>query len=113
MGLSWEEVIWDQEKRIMRRFLIRTHHEILLADQIEEVIDGHVACTRQKKNTHRILVGKPEGKRSFGRPRHGVEVNVKMNFQEMGCEGMDRINLAKNKDMLWTVENIVINLGIP
>jgi hypothetical protein len=60
---------------------------------------GHVACTRQNINKHRILMGKPEGKRSFGRPRHGGEVNFNMDFQEIGCEDMDRINLAKNWDM--------------
>jgi len=45
---------------------------------------GHVACTRQKINTHRIFMGKSEGeKRSFGRPRHGGVVNVSIDFQEM------------------------------
>jgi hypothetical protein len=73
---------------------------------------GHVACTRQKINTHRNLMGKPEGKRSFGRPRHGGEVSVNMGFQEMGCENMDRIYLAKNRDMWWAVVNMVMNLGI-
>jgi hypothetical protein len=74
---------------------------------------GHVACTRQKINTHRILMVKPEGKRSFGRLRHGGEVNVNMDFQGIECEDMDRINLAKNRDMWWAVVNIVLNLGIP
>jgi hypothetical protein len=61
---------------------------------------------------HRILMGKHEGKRSFGRPRHGGEVNFNMDFQETGCEDMYRINLAKNRDMWWTVVNMVMNLGI-
>jgi len=56
-------------------------------------------------------MGKPEGKISFGRPRHGDEVNVNMDFQEMGGEDMDRINLAKNRDMWWAVVNMVMNLG--
>jgi hypothetical protein len=74
---------------------------------------GHVACARQKINTHRILMGKPEGKRAFGRTRHGGEFNVNMDFQETGCEDMDRINLAKNRDMWWAVVNMVMNIGIP
>jgi len=74
---------------------------------------GHVACTRQNINTHRILMGKPEGKRSFGRPGHGGEVNFNMDFQEIGCEDMDRINLAKNRDMWWAGVNMVMNLGVP
>jgi hypothetical protein len=36
-----------------------------------------------------------------------------MDFQEIGCEDMDRINLAKNRDMWWVVVNVVMNLGIP
>ena len=35
----------------------------------------------------RVLVGKPEGKRPLGRPRHRWEDNIKMNLQEVGCEG--------------------------
>jgi hypothetical protein len=42
---------------------------------------------------YRVLVGKPEGKRTLGRPRHRWENSIKMDLQEMGCEGMDWINL--------------------
>jgi len=56
---------------------------------------------------------KPEGKISFGRPRHGGEVNVNMDLYEIGCEDMDRINVAKNRDVWWAVVNVVMNLGIP
>jgi hypothetical protein len=40
------------------------------------------------------LVGRPEGKRPFVRPRHRWEDNIKMDLQEMGCRGMDWIELA-------------------
>jgi hypothetical protein len=36
-----------------------------------------------------ILVGKPEGKRLLGRPRHAWEYNIKIDLQKIGCEGMD------------------------
>ena len=36
-----------------------------------------------------VLVGKPEGKRSLGRPRRGWEDNIKIVLQEVGCGGMD------------------------
>jgi len=49
-------------------------------------------------------MGKPEGKISFGRPRHGGEFNVNMDFQEIGCEDMVRINLAKNRDLVGCCE---------
>jgi hypothetical protein len=51
---------------------------------------GHVASMREKKNDYKILVGKPEGKRSPGRPRHTWEDNIKIDLREMGCNsGLD------------------------
>jgi hypothetical protein len=41
-----------------------------------------------------LLVGKPEGKRTLGRPRRGWEDNIKMDLQEVRCGGMDWIDLA-------------------
>jgi hypothetical protein len=41
---------------------------------------GHVAHTGEKRNAYRVLVGKPEGKRSLGRPRHRWEDNIKMDL---------------------------------
>jgi len=43
---------------------------------------------------YRVLVGKPEGKRVLGRPRRRWEDNIKMDLQEMGCGGMDCIELG-------------------
>ena len=46
-----------------------------------------------------FLVGKPEGKRPRGRPRHRWEDNIKMDLQEVGCGGeMDWIDLAQDRD---------------
>ena len=47
---------------------------------------------------YRVLVGKPEGKRPLGRPRYRWEDNIKMDLQEVGCECMDWIDLAQNRD---------------
>jgi len=41
---------------------------------------GHVACMREDRGVHRVLVGKPEGKRPLGRPRHRWEDNIKMDL---------------------------------
>ena len=38
---------------------------------------------------YRVLVGKPEGKRPLGRPRHRWEDNIKMDLQEVGCGGIE------------------------
>jgi hypothetical protein len=45
---------------------------------------GHVACMEEERGVHRVLVGKPEGKRTMGRPRHRWENNIKMVVQEVG-----------------------------
>ena len=47
------------------------------------------------KGLHRVLVGKPGGKRSLGRPRRRWDDNIKMDFGEVGCGGMDWIELAQ------------------
>jgi len=43
----------------------------------------------ERRGVYTVLVGKPEGTRSLGRPRHGWEDNIKMDLQEVGCRGMD------------------------
>jgi len=50
---------------------------------------GHVAHMKDRRNIYRVLVGKPEGKRPLGRPRHRWEDNIKMDLQELECGGMD------------------------
>jgi hypothetical protein len=44
------------------------------------------------------LEGKPEGKRQFGRTRHRWEDNIKIDLQEVGCGGIDWIELAQDKE---------------
>ena len=55
---------------------------------------GHEACMGERRGIYRVLVGKPEGKRPLGRPRHEWGNNNKMDLQEVGCGGMDWIKLA-------------------
>ena len=58
-------------------------------------------------------MGKPEGKRPLGRPRHRWEENIKMALQEVGCGVMDWIELAQNRDRWRTLVNAVMNLRVP
>jgi hypothetical protein len=66
----------------------------------------------EKRGICRVLVGKPEGKRPLGRPRHRWEDNIKINLQEVRCEGMDWIYLAQDRDGWQTFVNAVMNLRV-
>ena len=59
---------------------------------------GHVAFVGERRGAYRVLVGKPEGERPLGRPRHSWECNIKMDLQEVECGGIDWIDLAQDKD---------------
>ena len=58
-------------------------------------------------------MGKPEGKIPLGRPRRRWEDNIKMDLQEVGCGGMDWIELDPDRNRWRALVNAVMNLGIP
>jgi hypothetical protein len=60
-----------------------------------------------------VLAGKPEEKRELGRPRSRREDNINMGLQEVGCGGMDWIDLAQDRDRLWALMNAIMNLRAP
>jgi len=67
----------------------------------------------ERRGVYSVLVGKPEGKSSLGRPRHRWDNNIKMDLQEVGCVGMDWIELAQGRGILWALVNAVMNLRVP
>jgi len=74
---------------------------------------GHVACMSEERGVYRVLVGKLEGKRPIGRPRHRWVDNIRMALQEVGCGYMDWIGLAQDRARWRTLVSAVMNLGVP
>ena len=74
---------------------------------------GHVARMGEKRVLYRVLVGKSEGKRPLGRPRLSWKDNIKMELQEVGCEDMDWIYVAQDRDRWQALVNVVMNFRFP
>jgi hypothetical protein len=72
---------------------------------------GHVDRMGEKRNAYRLMVGKPERKRSLGRPRRRWVNNIKIDLLEIGWGGVDRIGLAQDRDNWRVLVNAVMNFG--
>ena len=73
---------------------------------------GHVARMGEVRVVHRVLVGKPEGKRPLGRPRRNWEDNIKMDLQEMGGGCGDWMELAQDRDRWRALVSTVMNFRV-
>ena len=62
---------------------------------------------------YKVLAGKPEGKRSLGRPRRRWKENIKMDLRELGCDAGDWIDLAQYRDQWRAYVKAITNLWIP
>ena len=65
------------------------------------------------RGVYRVLVGIPLGKRPLGRARRRWEDNIKMDFQEVGCGGIDWIELSQDRGRWRALVNAVMNLRVP
>ena len=73
---------------------------------------GHVARMGERRGVYKVLVGKSEGERPLGRPRHRWEDNIKMDLQEVEFGGMDWVELAEDRCRWPALVNVVMNLRV-
>jgi hypothetical protein len=74
---------------------------------------GHVASMGEGRGVYRVLVRRPEGKRSSGRPRRRWEDNIKMDLREIGIDGTNWIQLAQDRVQWRAYVNTAMNLRVP
>ena len=74
---------------------------------------GHVARMGEDRGVHRVLVGKPEGKRPLGRPRRRWEDNIKMDLQEVEGGHGDWMELAQDRDRWRALVGTVRDFRVP
>ena len=74
---------------------------------------AHVARMGEDRGVHRVLVGKPEGKRPLGRPRRSWEDNIKMDLQEVGVGRGNWMELAQDRDRWRALVGTVREFRVP
>ena len=83
-------------------------------DKIEKnEMGGACSAYGEGRVVYRVLVGKPERKRPLGRPRPRWVDNIKIYLQEVGCEGMDWIEIAQDRESWRALVNALMNLWVP
>jgi hypothetical protein len=60
-----------------------------------------------------FLVGKSEEKRPLSKPRRRWEDNIKTELQEVGCGGIEWIEVTQDKDRWWALANAAMNIQVP
>ena len=74
---------------------------------------GHVARMGEERGLYGVLMGKPKGRRPFGRPTRRWVDNIRMDLPEVGCRYMDWTGLAQDRDRWRTLVSAVMNLRVP
>ena len=74
---------------------------------------GHVVRMGGRRGVYRVLVGKAEGKRPYGRPRRRWEDNIKMDLQEVGGGCGDWMELAQDRESWRALVSTVMNFRVP
>ena len=72
-----------------------------------------MALVEEGRGVHKVLVGKPDGKRPLGRPRRRWEYNIKMDFEEVGRGCGDWMESAQDRDSWRVLVSTVMNFQVP
>jgi len=110
-GSKRDEVTGEWKKYIMRSLMICTIVRVIISRRMRWV--GHLARMGERRGVYRVLVRTPEGNRPLGRPRRRWEDNIQTYLQEVGCGGMDWIELTEDRDRWRALVNAVMNLRVP
>ena len=119
--------MFSVEGTVIRHYITRdicsvdtSHYDLYSSPNIVLVIKarkmrsaGLVVRMGERRGVYRVLLGKPEGERPLGRPRHRWKDTIKMDLWEVGCGGMNWINLAQDRDRWRALVNAVMNLQVP
>ena len=114
-GPRREELTWEWRKLHNEELndLYCSHNIVRVINSRRMSWEGHVARMGERRGIYRVLVGKPEGKTQLGRPRRRLENNIKMDLQELGCGGMDWIELTQDIERWLALVSAVMNIRVP
>jgi hypothetical protein len=103
-----------------RRLHNEEFHNLYTSPNVIRVINsrrvrrvGYVACRGEMRKAYKILVGKPEEKRSLGKTRRRWEDNIRMDLREIGWECVYWIQLAQDRDQWQAVVKTVMYFRVP
>jgi len=95
-----DEVTWQWRKLHKEKlnYLYSSHNIVRVIIWRKMRWAGNVACIGKRRGVRRVLVRKPEGKRTLGRPRRRRDDNIKVNHQEVGWRSMGWVDLAQDME---------------
>jgi hypothetical protein len=97
--------------RSLRSVLLTKYFWVIISRRMR--LTGHIAGMGERRGVYMVLLGKPEGKSPLGRPWSRWENNIKMDHQEVGCGGMDWIDVVEDREGWRALVIAVINLRVP